>query len=68
VLASDFPQIVARQVLQEYVNQVVKVEDREKKKDIMRGSLEQLQPRVNSFEAEVSLELISVLGLYRCSQ
>ncbi|GAA5854826.1 hypothetical protein JCM5353_006069 [Sporobolomyces roseus] len=53
VLASDFPQIVARQVLQEYVNQVVKVEEREKKKDIMRGSLEQLQPRVNSFEAEV---------------
>lgn len=51
--------------MQEYVNQVVKVEDREKKKDIMRGSLEQLQPRVNSFEAEVSLDLISVLGLYR---
>ncbi|GAA5906621.1 uncharacterized protein JCM6883_004535 [Sporobolomyces salmoneus] len=58
LVAPDFPQIVARQVLQEYVSQVAvekegKTRDREIRKEILRKSLERLQPRVNSFESEV---------------
>ncbi|GAA6020825.1 hypothetical protein JCM11491_004666 [Sporobolomyces phaffii] len=53
VVASDFPQIVARQVLQDYVHQVVEIVDRDVRKEVMRTSLHQLQPRVNSFEQEV---------------
>ncbi|GAA6061869.1 hypothetical protein JCM10212_001302 [Sporobolomyces blumeae] len=53
VVAADFPQIVARQVLQEYVAQVSRVSDRDQKKEVMKASLNKLQPRVTSFEAEV---------------
>ncbi|GAA5934286.1 uncharacterized protein JCM15063_004528 [Sporobolomyces koalae] len=53
VVAADFPQIVARQVLQEYVHQIVEISDRDVKKQVMKQSLHELQPRVTSFEPEV---------------
>ncbi|BGP41896.1 hypothetical protein JCM10449v2_005890 [Rhodotorula kratochvilovae] len=53
VTASDFPQIVARQVLEGFVAQLGKVEDRETRKGVLRGALEMLQPRVTSFEDQI---------------
>lgn len=53
VVSPDFPQIVARQVLSDYVSQVLKIEDREVRKQVLGTSLNVLQPRVNQFENEV---------------
>ncbi|CEQ40071.1 SPOSA6832_01648, partial [Sporobolomyces salmonicolor] len=54
IVGSDFPQIVARQVLADYVAKVGEIQDREQRKEVMRRSLEKLQPRVSSFEEQVS--------------
>ncbi|GAA5862614.1 hypothetical protein JCM1840_002613 [Sporobolomyces johnsonii] len=53
IVASDFPQIVARQVLADYVAKVGEIQDREQRKEVMRMSLDKLQPRVSSFEEQV---------------
>ncbi|GAA5956146.1 hypothetical protein JCM3765_005466 [Sporobolomyces pararoseus] len=59
VVSNDFPQIVARQVLSDYVNQILSSskskieEDRDLKKQVLNKSLEVLQPRVNQFENEI---------------
>ncbi|GAA5950086.1 hypothetical protein JCM21900_004591 [Sporobolomyces salmonicolor] len=53
IVGSDFPQIVARQVLADYVAKVGEIQDREQRKEVMRRSLEKLQPRVSSFEEQV---------------
>lgn len=57
VVAADFPQIVARQVLQDYAHQVVDIQDRDARKQVLNTSLRVLQPRVNSFETEASPSL-----------
>ena len=53
VVGSDFPQIVARQVLEGYVAKLPEIEDRETRKAVLEKSIELLQPRVTSFEEEV---------------
>ncbi|GAA5823014.1 hypothetical protein JCM3770_005379 [Rhodotorula araucariae] len=53
VTAADFPQIVARQVLEGFVAQLGAIEDRETRKGVLRGALEMLQPRVTSFEEQI---------------
>ena len=53
VVGSDFPQIVARQVLEGYVVKLPEIEDRETRKAVLKKSIELLQPRVTSFEEEV---------------
>ncbi|GAA5874544.1 hypothetical protein JCM8547_002188 [Rhodosporidiobolus lusitaniae] len=51
VSASDFPQIVARQVLEGFAETVNgKVEDRETRKEVLRVCTEVLQGRATSFE------------------
>ncbi|GAA6009923.1 uncharacterized protein JCM10292_001037 [Rhodotorula paludigena] len=53
VAAADFPQIVARQVLEGFVARVQTIADREQKKKVYATSLELLQPRITSFEEQV---------------
>lgn len=53
VVGADFPQIVARQVLEGYVSKLPSIEDREARKAVLKRSIELLQPRVTSFEEEV---------------
>ncbi|KAG0654147.1 hypothetical protein C6P46_001957 [Rhodotorula mucilaginosa] len=53
VVGSDFPQIVARQVLEGYVAKLPEIEDRETRKAVLKKSIELLQPRVTSFEEEI---------------
>ncbi|GAA5847919.1 hypothetical protein JCM9279_003491 [Rhodotorula babjevae] len=53
VSAPDFPQIVARQVLDGFVAQLTEVSDRETRKGLLKGALELLQPRVTSFEEQI---------------
>ncbi|GAA5917618.1 hypothetical protein JCM6882_001991 [Rhodosporidiobolus microsporus] len=51
VSASDFPQIVARQVLDGFAETVGKaVEERETRKEVLKMCTEVLQPRATSFE------------------
>ncbi|GAA6037358.1 hypothetical protein JCM8097_008528 [Rhodosporidiobolus ruineniae] len=51
VAAPDFPQIVARQVLDGFADTVVKaVQDREIRKEVLKTCTEVLQPRATSFE------------------
>lgn len=54
VVGSDFPQIVARQVLDGYVAKLPEIADRETRKEILNRSVQLLQPRVTSFEEQVS--------------
>lgn len=61
VSAPDFPQIVARQALDGFVAQLAEVEDKETRKKVLKGALEQLQPRLTSFEEQVRRRKASVL-------
>lgn len=55
VLAADFPQMVARPTVTEYVNQLSQIKDREQRKEIMAASLDKMQPRTTTFEEQVSI-------------
>ncbi|GAA5825410.1 hypothetical protein JCM11251_006971 [Rhodosporidiobolus azoricus] len=51
VADSDFPQIVARQVLEGFAETLAQgLQDRETKKDVLKMCTEMLQPRATSFE------------------
>lgn len=54
ILAQDFPQIVARQALSDYVARLKEIKDHEVKKQVMADSLGKIQPRVTTFEEQVS--------------
>ncbi|BGP26256.1 COP9 signalosome complex subunit 4 [Rhodotorula toruloides] len=53
VVGSDFPQIVARQVLDGYVAKLPEIRDRETRKELLNRSVQLLQPRVTSFEEQL---------------
>lgn len=68
VVGSDFPQIVARQVLEGYVAKLPEIEDRETRKAVLKKSIELLQPRVTSFEEEVrSFALLLIMASWQSS-
>lgn len=54
ILHADFPQIVARQALSEYVANLKTIADEEKRKEVMAMSLPKMQQRVTTFEEQVS--------------
>ncbi|ORY76849.1 hypothetical protein BCR35DRAFT_292361 [Leucosporidium creatinivorum] len=53
VLHADFPQIVARQTLTEYVANLKSIADQETRKQVMAMSLPKMQQRVTTFEEQV---------------
>lgn len=53
VLAPDFPQMVARPTVTEYVANLPRITDREQRKSIMAMSLDKMQPRLTTFEEQV---------------
>ena len=54
VLSDSLAQIVARQALTEYVGKLASIADRDARKEVMGMSLSKMQPRVTSFEEQVS--------------
>jgi hypothetical protein len=58
ILRADFPQIVARQTLTEYVANLKSIADQDQRKQVMAMSLPKLQQRVTTFEEQVSPPLV----------
>lgn len=54
ILHSDYPQIVARQTLSEYVDQLKNIKDRDTSKGVMAMSLPKMHARATTFEEQVS--------------
>lgn len=72
MLSDDVPLMVSRQLIQTFAQELGRLEP-EFQKEIARYTLNQIQPRVVSFEEQVNfsstvLYLISVKTLCKCSQ
>lgn len=58
IIAESTGQVIARQVLTEYVAKITdpsQIKDRDTSKEVMKLSLDKIQPKVSTFEEQVRL-------------